>query len=205
MNVQSKMPKRRSQEERKAEAEQALLDAASELFAEQGISNTSLAQIGERAGYSRGLVNHHFGSKSALIDRLTARAQNRSFRHIEEQTHKDARHTILALVDDYISTHETQPKEIRAFLVMWGAAFPEETDVSGFKEADLRARANLERVIRAGQKDGSINKKLNPSATSVLILGLMRGVASQALIADDGLKPDQLRKQCRLFVASALT
>jgi len=204
MNVQPQMPKRRSQQERKSEAENALLDAASELFAEQGIAATSLAQIGERAGYSRGLVNHHFGSKSVLVDRLTERAQYRSFEHMEGQVHKSGRETILAVVDDYVALRETQPKDIQSFLVMWGAAFPEQTPVTGFKEADLRSRANLERTIRQGQKDGSINKQRDPAATAVFILALMRGVAAQTLIAEEELNPKQVREQCRAFVEAAL-
>lgn len=205
MNVQPQMPKRRSQEERRSEAETALLDAAQELFAEQGIAATSLAEIGERAGYSRGLVNHHFGSKSVLIERLTERAQRRSFEHLEAQVHKNNRETILAVVENYISLCETQPKDIRSFLVMWGGAFPEQTQVTGFKEADLRSRANLEQVIRKGQEDGSINKGRDPAATAVFILALMRGVASQTLIAEDGLDAGVTREQCRAFVEAALS
>ena len=30
----------------------------------------TLANVGERAGYSRGLATHHFGSKGALMQRL---------------------------------------------------------------------------------------------------------------------------------------
>ena len=60
---------------RKRDAEAALLKAAEVLIAQQGITATSLAQIGERAGYSRGLVNHHFGNKDALIERLAEHAQ----------------------------------------------------------------------------------------------------------------------------------
>ncbi|MFD8128576.1 helix-turn-helix domain-containing protein [Streptomyces mirabilis] len=61
---------RRSQEDRRAEAERRLLEAAAELIGEIGTSRVTLAAIGERAGYSRGLVTHHFGSKSALMQRL---------------------------------------------------------------------------------------------------------------------------------------
>ena len=61
---------RRTQEERRAEAEQRLLDATAELIAEIGPARVTLANIGERAGYSRGLATHHFGSKGAMMQRL---------------------------------------------------------------------------------------------------------------------------------------
>src|SRR5437762_13352897 len=49
------------------EARLALIEAASNLFAERGYHDSSVAAIGMRAGVSRGLVNHHFGSKENLL------------------------------------------------------------------------------------------------------------------------------------------
>src|ERR1700748_893308 len=58
---------RRTQAERAAESDRRLLRAALKLIAERGYRNTSLAAIGEEAGYSRGLVNDRFGSKAGLL------------------------------------------------------------------------------------------------------------------------------------------
>src|SRR5690349_12395535 len=66
---------RRTQKQRREEAEAALLGAAVELVDEQGVSALTLARVGERAGYSRGLVTHYFGSKQALVERLAQTAQ----------------------------------------------------------------------------------------------------------------------------------
>jgi len=63
-------PARRTQEQRRAEAEHRLVAAAAELVGEIGPSRVTLASVGERAGYSRGLATHHFGSKGALMQRL---------------------------------------------------------------------------------------------------------------------------------------
>ena len=43
-----------------------LLDAARELFGEQGYDATSIAEIGLRAGIAKSVLYHHFGSKAAL-------------------------------------------------------------------------------------------------------------------------------------------
>ena len=60
----------RRQQDRRNEAEQRLLDAAAELIGEIGPGAVTLANIGERAGYSRGLATHYFGSKGAMMRRL---------------------------------------------------------------------------------------------------------------------------------------
>jgi AcrR family transcriptional regulator len=44
-----------------------ILDAAEELFAEQGFLNTSLRAITQQAGVNLAAVNYHFGSKDALL------------------------------------------------------------------------------------------------------------------------------------------
>src|SRR6516225_3398762 len=58
---------RRSQAERRDEAEQRLLKAAIALVGERGLERLTLADVGEAAGYSRGLPAHYFGGKAGLI------------------------------------------------------------------------------------------------------------------------------------------
>src|ERR1700759_2658814 len=60
-------PRRRTQAERVATSEERMLRAALKLIGQRGYSGTSLAAIGEEAGYSRGLVNERFGSKDGLL------------------------------------------------------------------------------------------------------------------------------------------
>src|SRR5580700_10998436 len=81
---------RQSQAERRNRSEDALLDAAAELVAERGVPGASLASIGGRAGVSRGLPTHHFGSKDALVGRLAERAQSRIARGMREAQRSQA-------------------------------------------------------------------------------------------------------------------
>jgi AcrR family transcriptional regulator len=60
----------RTQEERNARARQSMCKAALELFALQGYHATALPDVSLRAGYSRGLVYHHFNNKEALAELL---------------------------------------------------------------------------------------------------------------------------------------
>ena len=52
---------------RTAQTQRALLDAARAVFAEQGFSNASIADVVERAGSSVGSLYHHFGGKAELF------------------------------------------------------------------------------------------------------------------------------------------
>jgi AcrR family transcriptional regulator len=53
--------------QRTAQTQRALLDAAREIFAEQGFTDASIADVVERAGSSVGSLYHHFGGKSELF------------------------------------------------------------------------------------------------------------------------------------------
>jgi AcrR family transcriptional regulator len=52
---------------RTKQTQRALLDAAREVFAEQGFSSASIADVVERAGSSVGSLYHHFGGKAELF------------------------------------------------------------------------------------------------------------------------------------------
>lgn len=52
----------------------ALLDAAEQLFDERGVSRTSLADIAQAAGTTRGAIYWHFADKAALFDAMVERA-----------------------------------------------------------------------------------------------------------------------------------
>ncbi|HEX3711317.1 MAG TPA: helix-turn-helix domain-containing protein, partial [Trebonia sp.] len=52
---------------RTAGTQRALLDAAREVFVEQGFANASIAEVVQRASSSVGSLYHHFGGKSELF------------------------------------------------------------------------------------------------------------------------------------------
>lgn len=55
-------------DERTQESRRALIDAATELFAERGYRRTSFVDIAELAGISRGSIPWHFGNKLGLLE-----------------------------------------------------------------------------------------------------------------------------------------
>src|SRR6185503_14484565 len=58
---------RRTQQERREETERKVLAAATALIAQHGSRALTLAEVGEAAGYSRGIVSHHFGGRENLL------------------------------------------------------------------------------------------------------------------------------------------
>jgi AcrR family transcriptional regulator len=97
----------------------AILDAAEQLFAEQGFDATSLNQVGAAAGVSRGTPGYFFGSKAELYRAVL----DRSFAEVREAVRagraralasNESAETILAgAVSDYFDFLAARPYFIR--------------------------------------------------------------------------------------------
>jgi AcrR family transcriptional regulator len=200
----------RTQEERRHDAEEALLDAAATLFARRGIDQTSLAEVGEEAGYSRGLVNHHFGSKAALVERLATRSQHKFLASLGEVAHPEETggrelDALVAIVKAYLGSAGQNIRQTRAFLVMWGAALPEEAALQPiFQADDAEFRRGIETLVLSGQNSGTIRSTIDPAGAALAIVGLLRGTAAQFLIGPEGIALTSARSACEKFVRQAL-
>jgi len=191
---------RRTQAERRARSERSLLEAAEQLIAEKGSSRTTLAEIGQRAGYSRGLVNQRFGSKGDLVSRLTRRIQRR-FRDrilapaLEHRTGLDA---LLAAVDAYLGGMDLSVGTGRAFYVLMAESLgpvPEIRDT--FALADREFRNFLERHIADGIEAGDIRPDIDRAAQSGMIVGALRGITLQWLVDPHGLDLREATRELR--------
>jgi AcrR family transcriptional regulator len=184
---------RRTQVERRRESERALLAAAAEIIAERGISGASLASIGERAGTSRGLPTHHFGTKDALVSQVARSAQDRIVTETVAaigRAHRSpedlsALELLRITVDTYLELFEHPTADERALIVMWGATFPSESSLQGMTEADQRAYVGWADLIEQGREQGSIRADVQPDIAALVLQGLIRGVAAVLLSKSD--------------------
>ena len=178
---------RRTQEERRSEAERRLITAAAELVAEIGPSRVTLANVGERAGYSRGLATHHFGSKGALMQRLVETVTHQ-FREalIDQQRSADALDELRALIGIYFDVVSDLQPVNRARLVLWAEAVttPSEDIRPAMVSADREFREEIEKRLRLAVSGGQIAASVNAHGLATVIIAMLRGVALQSLIDD---------------------
>jgi len=197
---------RRSQQERREEAANALLDAAQELISRQGIVRTTMAQIAQRAGYSHGLVNHYFGTKNDLVKQLISRSRQRYNERFEREARgKNGLERLLLAVDEYLKGFETPDPRRPALLVMWGSAIPAgapHKDVMIMHEKS--ARDLIKEALRQGISDGSISAGTDVDSFAVAMLSMFRGCAAQFLLSRQGFKPSKVRSEINRMVTAAL-
>ncbi|WP_319431606.1 TetR/AcrR family transcriptional regulator [Mycobacterium sp. RTGN5] len=178
----------RTQEVRRAEAESRLIAAAADLVGEVGPARVTLANVGERAGYSRGLATHHFGSKGALMQRLveTVTHQFRSamFDRGESADPITELRTLIGIYFDVMA--DLQPVN-RARLVLWADAVanPAGDTRATMVAADREFREEIEKRIAVAISAGLAPNTIHPQGLATVVVAVLRGVALQSLIDDD--------------------
>jgi AcrR family transcriptional regulator len=171
-------PARRTQEQRRAETERRVLDAAMALIARSGSRAVTLAEVGEAAGYSRGIVYHHFGSRERLLEAVVDEAQ----RFDVPAYQGDGLDHLVRIIEAYLRNVVRRTPSARAFLQLWGEAIAADPVLAPlFARRDADFRQLLANVVCQGVADGSIRPDANPAAAAVLIVALVRGTGLQLI------------------------
>lgn len=177
-------PKRRTQQERKAESERAIILAALNLFARQGYMRTTLNEIGKAAGYTGGLVSHRFGSKEGLLQAVLNHIRTR---FLDDQlgsaiTTESAEESLRNYIEIYINEVTVREGRIRALYVIMGEALGAVPEIrKNIAELNEHARNRLAGIIQRGIASAEFRNDANPDTSAVLVMGTLRGVVMQYL------------------------
>lgn len=175
------MPKedgRRSQQQRRSETEQRVLAAAMALIAERGSRRVSLAEVGRLAGYSSGIVSHHFGGKQQLLAAVVRHAQRLDLPIIDSS----GLDQLSLFMSTYLMTLRERAPAPQAFLLLWSEAVASDPFLAPlFAQSDASVRGLLASYVRNGIDDGSIRAGVDAEAVAVSVLGLLRGIGMQLI------------------------
>jgi len=185
---------------------QAIIEASMKLFAKRGYHGTSVSQIAEATGLTKGALYWHFKGKEHLfltvLDCIRESWQETIMNRVESSVRVaekleqlfDATSEMVAGSDDPCSMH--------LFLVSAGAQ-PEMRD---FEDAIKAAYAGyvktLADTIRAGQEDGDIKKEVDAESTAVGIIGCLEGAVLQARLHPPATIAAAIAEMKRHFIRS---
>jgi AcrR family transcriptional regulator len=178
---------RRKQVDRTALSDKLMTEAAVSLLVERGIAGTTLASIGQRSGYSRGLVTHRFGSKARLLahvhDSVAAEWLRRVQARIDDTTGIEA---LQRVIDTLYEFMVDQPKELRAmYLLRYASIDPGaeyRANVAKVNRAHIRA---LQALIEEGRGNGSILAAVDARLAAELFASVVDGLLYRWLVNPD--------------------
>lgn len=179
-------------QERGTVAQRRMLAAASELIAEGGLRHATMARIGERAGYSRGLADYHFSSKSEIVEKIVE-AVARGWEDRNETRAAEPRRGLPAIahaVTVAMAGLERDASTSRVLQVLGSEAPTLEPAIRELlARHDESYRRRLRRWIVQAQEDGTARKHVDAGTAAVVIEGMLRGVGHQWLLDPDAFQP----------------
>jgi AcrR family transcriptional regulator len=171
-----------------------MLDAALALIARQGSSRTTLTEIGERSGYTHGLVSHRFGSKGALVRTLIHRLQDEFGKSIEPVLEGSRGLRALKLVCEGYLRAAAKGDGLAMYALIGEALGPVPEIRPDLARADGSFRRAIERRIEEGIRAGEIRPGIDPKAQSALMVATLRGLVIQRQINPASFKLDAVIK-----------
>ena len=150
---------RRTQAERTALSDERMLSAAVGLICAKGTTRTTLKEVGEIAGYSRGLASHRFGTKDQLFT-FIVRSVGESWLKELSTSVKDQ--VGLAAIEAAVDAHQTFISQgadnIRAFYILWfNSIGPDEGLRRVVANIHERRQKDVEDWIRKGMMSGELS------------------------------------------------
>lgn len=166
-----------------------LLDAAAELVAERGYAGATLAAIGERAGYSRGLVSARFGSKENLMWALVQRSTDAWFPRLlnppQEGTGLEQLLALVTLIGEH-SVADPQSLRLLERLIFEASGANHELEAR-FLASQRTMERQVARLVRRGIEDGSIRPDVGPAVEAALLLATLRGIVYEWFLYPDAI------------------
>ncbi len=201
--IRKKIDLRRARSERSSRR---LLEAATELIAEQGYSATSIAQIAQKAGYSHGLVSQRFGSKSDLIRMLAREFQ--SYFAIDQLEpalmRRSGLDALIVMIETYLDAVAGSGTLGRAYYELFGESIVLVPEIHRtFVKADRNFRSLLMKTIRAAVELGEIPDEVDVQALASVVLSVIRGTSMQWLLDGGSLDLAKIKQEIRRVLEMA--
>jgi len=170
------------------------------LVLEYGTDKTTLAMIGEKAGYSRGLASYRFGSKDGLFDALCKSISRHWLEYLTRGVgDKVGIDAMCAALDTIYQFEQESPDEARALQILYsGAASPS----AGFQETAVgirrRQKSDVAEWVRRGQVAGDVRADIDVEDVAAQYVAYITGMTYLWLISPDSFdfsKSNEVMKQ----------
>ncbi|WP_296575559.1 TetR/AcrR family transcriptional regulator [Phreatobacter sp.] len=197
--------RRRTQAERRAEAESRVLAATAELVAEKGIDGVTLAEAGERAGYSRGLAAHYFGSRDELLAAM-AEAIHDEF---SQQRRERLRGTsglarLMATLDASFERPAVGMVKMRAYIAVLMGAAHKPALAEAVATFNRESATEFGRLIGSAMEAGEIRPDIDARTQALILSAALRGIMAQWVLDPEGVDLVRIREEFIALVARSL-
>lgn len=161
------------------------------MIAERGVAATRIADVAERSGVSPPAVLYWFDSKEKLLAEALVADDEGFYERLAERLAPATcgRERLSLLID--VAADESHDYALWLELLTWSMR-DEELRLTR-ERFDARWRAEIESIVRAGQKEGDFGD-VDPAAAALAIAALIDGLTVQVALGDPEVSEQRLRE-----------
>jgi TetR/AcrR family acrAB operon transcriptional repressor len=159
-----------------------LLDTAEVVFGNKGVARTSLQDIAQAAGMTRGAIYWHFEDKaalfSAMMDRIVTPMEE-ALKDLTEHPGKDPMFQVreAMLVSLRLITDDERTRRVMGIAVRQAPFVGEMAGALERRlEVHLRCRDHIENAVRSAQALGLASQTLAPRAVATAVMAIITGL-----------------------------
>jgi len=159
------------------QTQQRIIKEATHLFVRKGFYGTSISDLAQATGLTKGAIYHHFENKDAIffavIEDVRQTWNNEVARDVMQE--KDAPTRLTVLLDNHaqlLRKNETICIVLNGLLMEMEGINPD--FMLALKEIYEQLTYFVEHIITRGQKAGEIRADLDPRLAAVNIVGMLR-------------------------------
>jgi AcrR family transcriptional regulator len=191
--------------ERRARTRTQLLEAAAGVYARRGFDGATLDEVAEEAGFTKGAVYDHFGSKENL---LVALLDEHLAQQIAEQVAlfdpaKDTPERPRAGAERWMTDLKQDPDVFRLFVELWTHAQRDER----LRRRLVSGMSALRATFRGFAAERSVNGGVTPTVEAAeqianIMLALATGIGMIELVDPDSVHPRLLGAVLSLLIGT---
>jgi AcrR family transcriptional regulator len=182
------------------ESQRKIVLAALELFVRNGYHGTSITDIMNKVGLTKGSLYAHFKRKGEILllilERYRVRALDGMIRFVNEGEGNalDKLHRCISYNAKFVTEHEN----LRVFLTMLTTELKADVDFAPMLNAVYRDfQRFISGIIRQGIKQGLMGKETDPDLAALSFMALHDGVLHQWILNRNLIDPEQFVRTFR--------
>jgi TetR/AcrR family transcriptional repressor of nem operon len=163
---------------------QRIIEAAAQLFARKGFYGTSIADLAQATGLTKGALYHHFENKDAIFFAVIETVRDAWREAVARDVLKagDALTRLAVLFDNHarcISENETLCLVLGSLVAEMDGVNP--TFMAALEKIYADLTLFIERIVRKGQAAGQVRPDLDARLAALNIVGMLRTGCSRIL------------------------
>ena len=191
--------------DRKARTRALLLEAAGRVYARRGFDGATLDEVAAEAGFTKGAVYSHFGSKENLLLALSARQRTAELAEQLELFDRDRASSERPLAGSarWMELLHEEPDRFRLFVELWVRAQRDERLRATLAEGVEDLREMLAGFAAAGAADAGIEPDAGVDRQLAnVFVALVMGMGLITLLDEDAVPSSLLGDALSLLVRS---